>query len=142
MLNGFLALVDDLIPPDQELFNKHGGVYGHPAHRIVEPVHGLVPGADRNAAAAAAGPLSFVHAPENNALFGIDPPLAKTGIMMNRIGKLLTGFALGYRSGRTVFGAAFTGHTKFVGAKGYGFIRKQRQFRCNRLQAHIIAIFR
>ena len=52
----------------------------------MKPVHRFIPGTDYNTAAAAAGPLSFVPAPEDNALFGIDPPFAKTGIIMNRIG--------------------------------------------------------
>ena len=85
-----------------------------PAHGIVKPVHGLIPGADRNAAAAAAGPLSLVHAPEDDTLFGIDPPLAKTGIVMNRVGQRFTGLPFGNRPGRAVFGAAFTGHTKIM----------------------------
>ena len=51
----------------------------------MEPVHGLVPGTDSDAATATAWPFSFVHPPENDALFRIDPPFFETGIIMNRI---------------------------------------------------------
>ena len=57
-----------------------------PAHRVVKPVHGFIPGTHRNAATAAAGPFSFVHPPENDTLFCVNIPFAKTGIIVDGIG--------------------------------------------------------
>ena len=82
-LNLFLALVNDFVSPDQKLLNRMGRVDGQPAHRVVKPVHGLIPGTHRNAAAAAAGPFSFIHAPEDDTLFSVNPPFAKPRIIVN-----------------------------------------------------------
>ena len=85
-LNLFLATVGDLIAPDQKLLNPMGRMYGQPAHRVVKPVHGFIPGTHRDTAAAAAGPFSFIHSPEYDALFGVNPPFAEPGVIVDRIG--------------------------------------------------------
>ena len=118
------------------------GVDGQPPHGVVKPIHGFVPGADRNTAPAATGPLFLVHTPEDNALFSIDPPFAKSRIVVHGIGNFLTGFAFGYGPGRAKFGTTFTGHAKIMRAKGNGLVRKQGQICGDGFEAHIVAVFR
>ena len=89
----------------------------------MKKVHGFIPGTYRDAAAAAAWPFALIHPPENDAFFGIDPPFAKTGVVVDGVGYLITGLAFRHCAGRAELGATFTGHTEIMGAKGNGFIR-------------------
>ena len=94
-LNLFLAPVSDFVSPDQKLLSRMGRVDGQPAHRVVKPVHGFIPGTHRYAATAAAGPFALIHSPENDALFSVNPPFAKARIVVDGVGYLLAGFAFG-----------------------------------------------
>lgn len=133
MVNFLLALVGDFVTQNQKLLHGTGRVDGQPAHRIVEPVHGLVPRTDSDTAPATTGPFSLVHSPEDETFFGIYPPLAKTTVVVQGVGSFITGLPLGHCTWWTKFGAVFTGQAEFVGAKGNGFVWPQRQVRRDRL---------
>jgi hypothetical protein len=51
----------------------------------VKSVHRLDPRADSDAAASATGPLPLIDSPEDEALLCVDPPFAKTGVVVNLI---------------------------------------------------------
>ena len=125
MVNFFLALVGDLVTQNQELFNETGRADGQPAHSVMKPIHGLVPGTDCDTAAATTGPFSLIHSPEDDTFFGINPPFASTGIVMHRVGDFIVGLTFWNRPRRAVLGAAFAGHTEIMRPEGNGLIGYQ-----------------
>ena len=76
-------MLGDIVQPDQGSFHETRRVDGQPSHGIMKRVHRLDPGADGDAASSATGPLPLIDSPEDEALLRIDPPFAKTGVVVN-----------------------------------------------------------
>src|SRR5512136_2086115 len=108
----------------------------------MEPVHRLDPRADRDAAAPATGPLPLIHSPQDETLLRVDPPLAKTGIVVNRIGDPVARLSSGNGPCRAVLGTTLTGHTEVMEPERDRLIGLKRQVRRHRLETHVVAVFR
>ncbi len=116
LFQAFLPPVEYLIPPDQHFLDHSGGMNGCPANYVVRRGEGLVPRADRDATAAAAGPLPPVDCPEGQASLGVDVPFPYTRVIVYAKRRLRR-WTEGNSVGRTVGSAVFTGHTKLVDAE-------------------------
>ena len=94
----------------------------------MKPVHRLDPRTDRDAAAPATGPLPLVDSPEDEALLRVDPPFAKTGVVVNRAGTLIAGLSFGDRACRAELGATLAGHAEVMEPEGNRLIGLQRHY--------------
>ena len=108
----------------------------------MKPVHRLDPGADRDAAPSAAGPLPLIDSPEDEALLRVGPPFPETGVVVDWAGTLIAGFSFGNRACRAELGATLTGHAEVMEPEGDRLIRLQRQIGRHRLESHVVAVFR
>ena len=140
-MNDFLlAPLSDFIQTNKESFYDMGRVNSKPSYRVMEPIHRFDPRADCDAAPPAARPFSLIHSPEDKALFLIDVPFPKTGVVVNRVWNVIAWFSFGYCARRAVLCAVLAGHAEVVEPKGYGFVRLEGQIRRHGFEAHVVAI--